>query len=92
MGWTRVSTRPGSVRESWSTSIGSRCSATSKAAERRFCMLRLIERAIRPAMTKANNSATSTIAELMIALRRASEAICWVSSTACRVSCFSTAR
>ena len=46
------------------------------AAVRRLRMLRLIERAIRPATTNATSSATSTTAELMIASRRASEAIC----------------
>ncbi len=92
IGCTRVSTRPGSVRESWSTSIGSRCWATSKAAVRSVRMLWLIERAIRPAMMNANSSATSTIAEFTSAFRRASEAISSVSATASRVSFDSTAR
>ncbi len=65
MGVTRVSTRPGSVRESWSTSIGRRCSATPKAALRSWRMARLIWRAMSPARMNAASRAITTMAPLM---------------------------
>ncbi|CAM5416207.1 hypothetical protein SMICM304S_09647 [Streptomyces microflavus] len=75
MGCTWVSTRPGSVRESWSTREGSRCSAMEKAAVRSWRIERLIWRAMSPATRKAASRAMTTARPLTIASRLASEEI-----------------
>ncbi len=90
IGWTRVSTLPGSVRESWSTSDGRRCSAMSKAAVRRRLIARPIWRAIMPARMKAASRATTTMAPLVMASARASSETATASLTAFSRSSFST--
>lgn len=90
IGWTRVSTRPGSVRDNWSTSIGSRCSAIEKAAVRSWRIERLIWRATRPARMKAASRATSTIAALTMASVLALDEMSAASVTALSTSSSST--
>ncbi len=92
IGVTRVSTRPGAVRESWSTMAGSRCSATSKAVSRSRRIERLIERAIKEAITKARRRASTTTAPPTIASRSASEESCRDSASALPTSPSSTVR
>ncbi len=82
MGATRVSTRPGSVRESWSTSIGSRCSATPNAALRSRRIERLICRAMSPASRNAARRAMTTMPPVMNADCLASSAMAEASVTA----------